>query len=440
MGLFSVPPSNEPQQHETDQMYHHATAGNDDEQRHTFSSVTSAQTHTAPGLHSQRVHSASITPQPPSFENDPSAHRPYFADTANGRHSDSTTRPPPLNSFYRDRPRKAPVEEEEDTVKQQRVARPLNSFFIFSKELRPLIQHTFPHLDNKGISRVLGDEWARLSAEDKAEYARKAEQLAEVHRSMHPDYKFKRGIKRPRNDDEAAYQGGEAPTPFTEGVPYAPLMLGSSPEPQPVTDHVSPSDTHRPSDITLIDMNPRLRQTHERFFHRPRPGKLPQLQPVVSRAADTSTAFPRSRLLSDRAPSPDHATPPALLTAPPSQYAFTPIPRNDHATRGTDTSLLRGDSEQLYQPTRSTELFDLGPKPHVHVQQLQQAAWLRSQAYTGPPPSYHTVMSARRPRVVPAPPPYPGLASRPPPPSYSQAISDAMRMHRRPPAYAVPKP
>lgn len=80
--------------------------------------------------------------------------------------------------------------------KQKRVPRPMNSFMIFAKTARKQLQTDNPTLDNKDISKLLGDQWKSLSETDRAKYAEEAKLLAEQHKIDNPEWKFRRNTRK----------------------------------------------------------------------------------------------------------------------------------------------------------------------------------------------------------------------------------------------------
>ncbi|KFM62559.1 HMG box transcription factor BBX, partial [Stegodyphus mimosarum] len=42
------------------------------------------------------------------------------------------------------------------------VRRPMNAFFIFCKRHRDIVREKYPHLENRSITKILGEWWANL--------------------------------------------------------------------------------------------------------------------------------------------------------------------------------------------------------------------------------------------------------------------------------------
>ena len=61
------------------------------------------------------------------------------------------------------------------------VRRPMNAFLIFCKRHRSLVREKNPQLDNRSVTRILGELWASLPADDKAQYISSAKQVECMH-------------------------------------------------------------------------------------------------------------------------------------------------------------------------------------------------------------------------------------------------------------------
>ena len=57
------------------------------------------------------------------------------------------------------------------------VRRPMNAFLIFCKRHRTLVREKNPHLDNRSVTRILGELWASLPVEEKSTYTDLAKQV-----------------------------------------------------------------------------------------------------------------------------------------------------------------------------------------------------------------------------------------------------------------------
>ncbi len=53
--------------------------------------------------------------------------------------------------------------------------RPLSAYFFFIQERRESLKKEKPNLDNKELIKAMGEEWNKLSDEEKKPYSKKAE-------------------------------------------------------------------------------------------------------------------------------------------------------------------------------------------------------------------------------------------------------------------------
>jgi len=57
------------------------------------------------------------------------------------------------------------------------VKRPMNAFLIFCKRQRSHVREKNPHVDNRSVTRILGDLWANLDVDEKSTYTNLAKQV-----------------------------------------------------------------------------------------------------------------------------------------------------------------------------------------------------------------------------------------------------------------------
>ena len=109
----------------------------------------------------------------------------------------------------------------------------MNAFMLWAKEKRVemmkqglqvaevsqvtyLLSRKHPHLNSKALS----EQWKRLSDEEKGHYYREQDQLKELHKLQHPDYKYSpKMVSRPSSQPPPA----PAPSP-------PPIMPNQPPE------------------------------------------------------------------------------------------------------------------------------------------------------------------------------------------------------------------
>lgn len=70
------------------------------------------------------------------------------------------------------------------------VRRPMNAFFLFCKRHRSVVRERYPHLENRAITKILGEWWASLEAPAKHTYTELAKQYKEAFMKANPDFKW----------------------------------------------------------------------------------------------------------------------------------------------------------------------------------------------------------------------------------------------------------
>lgn len=68
--------------------------------------------------------------------------------------------------------------------------RPMNAFLLFCKRQRSLVREKHPNLENRSITKILGDCWSRLDKEQKSKYTDLARQHKEAFMKANPDFKW----------------------------------------------------------------------------------------------------------------------------------------------------------------------------------------------------------------------------------------------------------
>ncbi|XP_046664714.1 uncharacterized protein LOC124357211 [Homalodisca vitripennis] len=68
--------------------------------------------------------------------------------------------------------------------------RPMNAFLIFCKRHRAVVRKRYPHLENRSVTKILGEWWANIEPAEKASYTELAKQYKEAFLRAHPDFKW----------------------------------------------------------------------------------------------------------------------------------------------------------------------------------------------------------------------------------------------------------
>lgn len=66
----------------------------------------------------------------------------------------------------------------------------MNAFLLFCKKHRKQVREKYPHLENRQVTKILGEWWADLEANKKAGYQELARQLKEAFLRANPDFKW----------------------------------------------------------------------------------------------------------------------------------------------------------------------------------------------------------------------------------------------------------
>ncbi|XP_031830475.1 bobby sox isoform X2 [Nomia melanderi] len=66
----------------------------------------------------------------------------------------------------------------------------MNAFLIFCKRHRGSVRSGFPHLENRAVTRVLGEWWATLQPDQKRSYTNLAQEYKDAFLNANPDFKW----------------------------------------------------------------------------------------------------------------------------------------------------------------------------------------------------------------------------------------------------------
>ncbi|CAG5043391.1 unnamed protein product [Parnassius apollo] len=81
-------------------------------------------------------------------------------------------------------------EQDGDGEPAHHARRPMNAFLIFCKRHRSVVRDKYPNLENRSITKILGEWWANLEKEEKACYTSLAKQYKDAFFSANPDFKW----------------------------------------------------------------------------------------------------------------------------------------------------------------------------------------------------------------------------------------------------------
>ncbi|CAD6222263.1 GSCOCG00000874001-RA-CDS [Cotesia congregata] len=82
------------------------------------------------------------------------------------------------------------TEQREPEEPAHHARRPMNAFLIFCKRHRGSVRLHFPHLENRAVTRVLGEWWATLHPDQKQSYINLAQEYKDAFLNANPDFKW----------------------------------------------------------------------------------------------------------------------------------------------------------------------------------------------------------------------------------------------------------
>lgn len=72
----------------------------------------------------------------------------------------------------------------------------MNSFLLFSNEIRPILQSRHRDKSNAQISKLVGEEWHKLEDEKKKVFTERAEKIKEEFNRQHPNFVYTKRRRR----------------------------------------------------------------------------------------------------------------------------------------------------------------------------------------------------------------------------------------------------
>lgn len=67
--------------------------------------------------------------------------------------------------------------EDQSSSPSHHARRPMNAFLIFCKKHRPIVRERFPNLENRGVTKILGEWWSLLEEGDKTPFTNLANEV-----------------------------------------------------------------------------------------------------------------------------------------------------------------------------------------------------------------------------------------------------------------------
>ncbi|KAL1139170.1 hypothetical protein AAG570_009230 [Ranatra chinensis] len=156
---------------------------------------------------------------------------------------------------------------------QQPARRPMNAFLIFCKRHRTAVKKVYPHLENRAVTKILGEWWANLKESQKVCYTDLANQYKEAYMKAHPDFRW---YKMPAVSGTSPGSGSSAISIPCRQISTRTSKISSlSPIPSLASSSISSSFSSVPPSILSSMTTASRQELSEEFSHGPIvPGKL----------------------------------------------------------------------------------------------------------------------------------------------------------------------
>ncbi|KAJ8719971.1 hypothetical protein PYW07_012014 [Mythimna separata] len=175
-------------------------------------------------------------------------------------------------------------DQEQDGEPAHHARRPMNAFLIFCKRHRSVVRDKYPNLENRSITKILGEWWANLDKEEKACYTGLAKQYKDAFFSANPDFKWYK-----------------LPAPPLRTLSSRPREANDKPIESPNSDHHDELEKTN-NNSTKVDFNKKSKDEHYEAEAKPlsmfTPGKLADeaqmggLSSLLATKTETQTTNP----------------------------------------------------------------------------------------------------------------------------------------------------
>ena len=81
-------------------------------------------------------------------------------------------------------------ETESEPADKAHLHRPMNAFLLFCKQHRPVVRERHPSIENRAVTKILGEWWSNLEEEDKSPYTSLAHQYKEAFMKANPEFRW----------------------------------------------------------------------------------------------------------------------------------------------------------------------------------------------------------------------------------------------------------
>jgi len=167
--------------------------------------------------------------------------------------------------------------------------RPMNAFLLFCKRHRGIVKERYPTLENRNITKILGEWWQSLSDDDKSTFTALANEYKEhVVREMPPSTASAVGSKLSNSKEQTA-----AAVDVTNGG--GGNMNSASPSPEPPPPPPPPQPSHHRSTAEATPVAATEEASKNSFVHSSSStsGSSSSASSIVSLSSSSSSAAPK---------------------------------------------------------------------------------------------------------------------------------------------------
>ena len=176
--------------------------------------------------------------------------------------------------------------------------RPINAFLLFCKQHRQIVREKYPTIENRSVTKILGEWWSNLDEEEKSPYTSLAHQYKEAFMKANPEFRWHK--MPPGTADSLPPQNAKpsTPSPSNGMVCFTPGLLPPLPSESPL-QHIPPSP---PSVCAPKPFKKRYLETQQSSTAPPSPSSLSSagVSPEAARACEALMELARNESVSSR--------------------------------------------------------------------------------------------------------------------------------------------
>jgi len=147
-------------------------------------------------------------------------------------------------------------DDTEGDPQDAKLHRPPNAFLLFCKQHRSVVRERHPAIENRAVTRILGEWWTTLPEEDKSPYTSLAHQYKEAFMRANPEFRWHK--MPPGTADSVPPSNAKPSTPSpANGMACAPVgLLTAAPYPPPIDTPAPSPSAPKPFKKRYLASNP----------------------------------------------------------------------------------------------------------------------------------------------------------------------------------------